>query len=284
LSTILKNTSMKQIFGILVSLFYGIFTAQTISGKIISKENNEPIPFARIGIENENFGAIADENGNYSIDLTNVDRNKNLTVQIGGFVNFSQSIQKIINGNHTIFLNEKVVGIHEVFLNPKKYYEKNWGTNAKTKKIQFGFNPARSKEDKSKEFGLAFNNNKKVKLQKINLNIVNLKTDKPLLMSFNVYSKKDGFPDKSLLNENLTVELTEDKIKDGIFSFDVSDKNVWINKQDFFVTVQVMNGFDGWIYLSGAMFKTVYYRNFYGPWLKKTIAQPALNIDVKIEK
>mgnify|MGYP007115117439 CR=1 FL=1 len=28
----------------------------------------------------------------------------------------------------------------------------------------------------------------------------------------------------------------------------------------------------------------VYYRNFYGPWLKKTIAQPALNIDVKIEK
>ncbi|WPC10575.1 hypothetical protein LEQ04_07435 [Riemerella anatipestifer] len=72
-----------------------------------------------------------------------------------------------------------------------------------------------------------------MKLQKINLNIVNLKTDKPLLMSFNVYSKKDGFPDKSLLNENLTVELTEDKIKDGIFSFDVSDKNVWINKQDF---------------------------------------------------
>ncbi|WPC10574.1 carboxypeptidase-like regulatory domain-containing protein [Riemerella anatipestifer] len=115
---------MKQIFGILVSLFYGIFTAQTISGKIISKENNEPIPFARIGIENENFGAIADENGNYSIDLTNVDRNKNLTVQIGGFVNFSQSIQKIINGNHTIFLNEKVVGIQEVFLNPKNIMKK----------------------------------------------------------------------------------------------------------------------------------------------------------------
>ena len=61
---------MKQIFGILTLLFYGIFTAQTINGKIISRENNEPIPYARIGIENENFGAIADENGNYSIDLT----------------------------------------------------------------------------------------------------------------------------------------------------------------------------------------------------------------------
>ena len=275
---------MKQTFGIFTILFYGILTAQTINGKIISKENNEPIPFARIGIENENFGAIADENGNYSIDLTNIDRNKNLTVQIGGFINFSQSIQNFIDGNHTISLNEKVVEIQEVVLNPKKYYEKNWGTNAKTKKVQFGFNPARSKEDKSKEFGVDFNNNKNIKLQKINLNIVDLKTDKPLLINFNIYSKKDGLPDISLLNENLTIELTKDKIKDGTFSFDVSDKNVWINKQDFFVTMQVMNGFDGWIYLSGAMFKNVYYRNFYGPWLKKTIAQPALNIDLKIEK
>jgi hypothetical protein len=90
-----------------------------------------------------------------------------LTVQIGGFINFSQSIQNFIDGNHTISLTEKVVEIQEVILNPKKYYEKNWGTNAKTTKVQFGFNPARSKEDKSKEFGVNFSNNKKVKLQKL---------------------------------------------------------------------------------------------------------------------
>ena len=118
---------MKQIFGIFTILLYGILNAQTINGKIISKENNEPIPFARIGIENENFGAIADEKGNYSIDLTNVDQNKNITVQVGGFENFSQSVQNFISGNHIISLNEKVVDIQEVKLNPKRYSEKKLG-------------------------------------------------------------------------------------------------------------------------------------------------------------
>lgn len=275
---------MKETFRVLILFFCGILSAQTINGRIISKENNQPIAFARIGIENENFGVIADENGIYSIDLTNIDRNKKIIVQIGGFVDYSQSVNNFLNGNHTISLSEKVVEIQEVVLNPKKYTEKNWGTNAKSKKVQFGFNPARSKEDKSKEFGVDFKNNKKLKIQKININVVDFKSDKPLLLSFNIYSKKDGLPDKSLLTDNLTVELTKDKIKSETFTFDISDKNVWINKQDFFVTMQVLNGFDGWIYLSGAMFKTVYYRNFYGSWLKKTIAQPALNIDVKIEK
>lgn len=141
---------MSKLFKFLAIIFCGILNAQTINGKIISKENNSAIPFARIGIENENFGAIADEKGNYSIDLTNVDQNKNITVQVGGFENFSQSVQNFISGNHIISLNEKVVDIQEVKLNPKRYSEKNWGTNAKTKKVQFGFNPARTKEDKSK--------------------------------------------------------------------------------------------------------------------------------------
>ncbi|WES97115.1 carboxypeptidase-like regulatory domain-containing protein [Chryseobacterium arthrosphaerae] len=275
---------MSKLFKLLAIIFCGILNAQTINGKIISKENNSAIPFARIGIENENFGAIADEKGNYSIDLTNVDQNKNITVQVGGFENFSQSVQNFISGNHIISLNEKVVDIQEVKLNPKRYSEKNWGTNAKTKKVQFGFNPARTKEDKSKEFGVYFNNNKKLKIQKININIVNLKTDKPLLISFNVYSEKNGLPDNSLLSENLTVQLTEADIKAGTFTFDISKRNVWISKQNFFVSMQVINNFDGWIYLSGALFKTVYYRSYYDRWEKRTIAQPSLNIDVKIEK
>lgn len=126
---------MKQIFGIFTILLSGILNAQTINGKIISKENNETIPFARIGIENENFGAIADENGNYSIDLTNIDRNKNLTIQIGGFINFSQSIQNFINGNHTISLTEKVVEIQEVILNPKNIMKKIGGQMQKLQKF-----------------------------------------------------------------------------------------------------------------------------------------------------
>ena len=87
---------MKQIFGIFTILLYGILNAQTINGKIISKENNEPIPFARIGIENENFGAIADEYGNFSIDLTNVSRNNFIIVEYGGYQSFKDKVENFI--------------------------------------------------------------------------------------------------------------------------------------------------------------------------------------------
>jgi hypothetical protein len=34
-------------------------------------------------------------------------------------------------------------------------------------------------------------------------------------MRYSIYSEKNGFPDKNILDEEITVELTEDMIKDG---------------------------------------------------------------------
>lgn len=276
---------MKTQFSTIFFFIFGIINSQIINGKIISKENNEPIPFAKIGINNENIGSSADENGNFSIDLTNISRDNFIIIEYVGYQTFKNKVDNFINSkNHIITLQENIFNIQEVVINPKKYVNKNWGTNAKSKKILLGFNPARSKEDKSKEFGVLFSNSKKIKIDKINLNIIDIKTDVPILLNFNVYSKDEKFPGQSLADETLSVVLTKDKIINETFTFDVSDKNIWIDKQDFFVTVQVMNAFDGWMYLSGALLKSVYYRKFYGPWTKLTAAGPAINIDVKIEK
>lgn len=275
---------MKTILSSALLLILSHMNAQIITGKILSDEN-KPVPYARIGVDQENLGAIADEAGNYSIDLTNTDKSKMITVQMGGYVNFNQKVEDFIQArNHDILLREKITELQPVAINPKKYVNKNWGTTAKTKKILFGYNPARTKEDQSKELAVLFNNSKKIKLQKINLNVVDIKTDQPILLTFNVYSKNDKLPGQSIITEDLSVELTKDQIVDNTFSFDVSDKNIWVDKQDFFVSMQVMNGFDGWIYLSGALLKSMYYRKFYSPWMKTTIAGPAIHIDLKVEK
>ena len=103
---------MKQIFRILTLLFYGIFTAQTINGKIVSRENNEPIPFARIGIEKSEYGTTADENGNFSIDLANKDKNQKIKIEVGGYESYSNSVENfLLENNKTFFLSEKVVNI-----------------------------------------------------------------------------------------------------------------------------------------------------------------------------
>jgi len=276
---------MKSKFIYFLFLFSTIINAQIINGKIISNETKQSIPFAKIGVDNEIIGAIADENGNYSIDLTNISKDNFIIVEYGGYQTFKSKIDDFINSkNHIIPLKEKVHTIEEVVINPKKYLNKNWGTNAKSKKILFGFNPARTKEDKSKEFGVLFTNSKKVKIDKINLNIVDIKTDKPIVLDFNIYSRDGKFPSQSIINQKLSIVLTKEKIINNTFTFDISDLNIWVDKQDFFISVQVMNGFDGWLYLSGALMKSVYYRNFYGPWTKLTVAGPAINIDVKVEK
>ena len=75
----------------------------------------------------------------------------------------------------------------------------------------------------------------------------------------------------------------QDAIKDT-FSFDISRYNVNVANEDFFVTVQILDGEDNWIYVSGALFKSIYYKKYYGKWTKSTSAGPAINIDVKVEK
>lgn len=265
-------------------LSFGLFNSQIINGKVISKENNQPIPFAKIGVENENHGATANEYGNYTIDLTNVNREKSIIVEISGYKKYAENIDKFINAkNYDIILEDKYIEIPEVIISPKKYIDKNWGINSKNKNINFGFNPSKSK-DYSLEFGTFFTNKKKVKIEKINLNLNEYKLEKPLVVKFNIYSSENGLPKNSLTNEDLVVSVKKDMIVDRTFSFDVSEKHLNIANQDFFVTIQILDGEDNWIYISGALFKTIYYRKYYGKWTKSTQAGPAINIDVKVEK
>ncbi|WP_226065074.1 carboxypeptidase-like regulatory domain-containing protein [Kaistella polysaccharea] len=275
---------MKIKYGIFFALINFFLNAQIINGKIQAKIDKEPISFARVGILDENFGVISNGNGEFSIDLTNVDKKKNLVVQFGGYENYSIKIQNINSKNFEISLNEKVQNIQAVILKKQKFTEKNWGSNSHSQKILFAYYPERTNEDKSKEIAVYFGNNKKVKINKINVNVAELKADQPLQISFNIYSLKDKLPFESIVSENLTAILTNDKIKDGVFTFDISDRDIWVEKEDFFVSMQVLNSFGGYLFLSGSLFHTFYKRDFYSKWDKMSIAEPSINIDVKILK
>lgn len=216
----------------LTLLFLSIFcisNSQVITGKILSSESKQAIAYARIGVDGENIGAIANETGIYKIDLTNVDKSKQVTVQLGGYYPFEQSVQNFINSaNHNITLKEKVTDIAEVNLSPKIYENKNWGINTKAKKVGFWYNSNdNSNGNWREEIAISFSNKKKVKIEKINLNVNQFETDKPVLLNFNIYSEDKNRPGKSILDKVLTVELSKDKIKDGTFTYDISDESIW---------------------------------------------------------
>lgn len=267
---------------LLLSGIYGY--AQVISGTVFSSEENKPIPYVKIGVEKETSGTISDENGQFSIDLSQADKTHKIRIEVAGFENYTTSVLDFIkNNDQKIFLKEKVKNIQEVKLTPKKFVDKNWGVNTKTKHVLYSVNPELRREDFLGETALEFNASKRSKIKNINLNVANYQSDRPVVMRYVIYSEKNGFPDQNILDEEITVKLTEDMIKSGTFVLDVNDRNIWVQGK-FFIGIQFLKEFEGKVTISAALFRTGFIRKFYGNWEKMTLAAPAINIDVKVDK
>ncbi|MFP8893290.1 MULTISPECIES: carboxypeptidase-like regulatory domain-containing protein [Chryseobacterium] len=260
------------------------FHAQVVSGTIVSKNENQPIPYVKIGIEKKSTGTISDEKGKFSIDLSNTDPLQKIKIEVPGYDLYQETIQDFKKyDQQKIFLTEKTKNIKEITIKPKKLVDKNWGVNTKTKSVIYSVNPEFDKKSFLGETALEFNAKKRSKLKNINLNIASYVSTEPVLMRYSIYSEKNGFPDKNILEEEITVKLTEDMIKDGTYTLDVSDRNIWLQGK-FFIGIQFLKDFDGRIKISAALFRTGFIREFYGDWQKMTIAAPAINIDVKMDK
>lgn len=275
---------MKKINFLLLVLmvFYG--QAQTISGMVISKEENIPVSYARIGVEKENTGVISDKNGNFSIDLSKSDRSATVKIEVAGYETYTETVRAFSELNaQKIYLKEKVKNIQEVKITPKKLVDKNWGVNTKTKHVMYSVNPGFNGNNFLGETALEFSTNKRAKIKNIHLNIASYQSDGPVIMRYSIYDENNGLPGNSILNDEIIVELTADKIKDGTFTLDVDDRNIWV-QGTFFIGIQFLKKFEGKINISAALFRAGFIREFYGDWKKMSIAAPAINIDVKVDK
>lgn len=275
---------MKKLSVLSFILMVCAINAQVISGTIISKNENQPIPYVKIGVEKKTTGTISDGKGNFSIDLSQSDPQQKIKIEVPGYDSYVETVENFKKHNQQkIFLNEKTKNIKEVTIKAKKLVDKNWGVNTKTKSVTYFVNPAMGKKDFLGETALEFNTKKRSKIKNIHLNIARYNSTEPVLMRYSIYSEKNGLPDKNILDEEITIALTEDMIKDGTFTLDVNERNIWVQGK-FFVGIQFLKEFDGNIKISAALFRTGFIREFYGDWMKMSIAAPAINIDVKVDK
>lgn len=276
---------MKIKLSIIILFSFVFFKSQIISGKILNKQG-ESISNARIGIENTNIGDISDKNGNYEINLENINQDEYLKVIVNEYLPFKTKVKDWINSNHNILLTEKIINIEPVVINPKKYKFKNLGTT-KLKGAYCGYN-SENKNRLFQEYAIKIKNNKNLKIKKINVNISTFDVEGRATLFFDVQNSTNGFPDdsKTLSNETLSLTISKDDIKDNKISLDVSDKNIWTN-EDFFITVRVNEDLKGKLYFAGNIFafsKETYYRNYFDKWQKFSSGEPSINVDVQIEK
>lgn len=59
--------------------------SQTINGIVKNGDKNNLVGVV-IGIEGESIGDVTDENGSFKINLTEVDKTKNLIAYLGGWI------------------------------------------------------------------------------------------------------------------------------------------------------------------------------------------------------
>lgn len=259
------------------------FQAQTISGTVISKDDNHPIPYAKIGIVNSNYGIQADENGKFQIKLDDISKDKELIVAVAGYKQFRSSVEDFVKTNpHNIYLYEKVTNIQEVVMTPKNYKNKNLGVNSKSKSIMFTPNMEKG-NSVVEETAVEFSSNKKLKITKINMNFSRFESTTPIKVRYTVYDEKDGKPNNLILENDIIATISKDNLQDWTFSIDVSKEKIWLQGK-FFVGIQFIGQSSGKVALSGALFRSGYYRSFYGNWEKIGMAAPAINIDVKVQK
>ena len=266
-------------------MFSTFYYSQKTSG-IVLNDSGKPIYGVRVGIENDDNGDYSDKNGEFSLDFANINQNQNLKVYESGFQLYETKISNFLKSNKTIILKEKIIEIEPVFINPKKYKLKNYGTS-NSKRVYSGYD-SENRNKIFREYAIKVENKKRLKIKNINVNILSFKFDGTATLFFDIQNSKEGFPDdsQSLTNEKLALTFTEKDIVNNKLTLNVSDKNIWTN-QDFFVTVRVNEDFKGKLYFGGNIFafsKNTYYRNYFGMWNKFSVGEPSINVDVLVEK
>ena len=207
----------------LLLVFTNLLSAQ-IKGVVID-ENNKPIPYVNIWIENENIGTTSEEDGSFKIDLK--DENKHLIFSAIGFET------KILKPFETkdVILKSTSINLEDVVINKKSsneekeigYYESS-GFRFHMAYFVDGILFKIAKEDLEKfpfVKELKFKTLSKISNAKIRLYLVEI--------------NKDGTPSDNLLSDELIIDVKKGSRKNLI---DLSAKKIAIPENGFYVVFE----------------------------------------------
>ncbi|CAM3195447.1 carboxypeptidase-like regulatory domain-containing protein [Elizabethkingia anophelis] len=263
-------------------IFSNSLFSQDITGRLLSKDMN-PIQQVVVGVEGKNVGAISNDKGIFSINLSNQSLKNNIIITANGYESYKISIEDFIKqSNHDIILNERVIEIPEVNISSKRYILKNWGNN-NINRAYTSFDSNKSKQI-MREIAVKFDNKKPIRINKINVGLFDYTFEDSITLIFNVYNSINKLPGETLSPRMLKVVISKNDIKNKTISIDVSKYNIWTNS-DFYVSMRVADDFKGKLQLGGNIYaftKDTYYRYFYDNWNKYSMGVPAINVDIQI--
>lgn len=201
-------------------------TAQLIKGRVVDAETNQPVAFASVGVLRREAGTVADEQGNFQLDLTRQHPSDSLKISMIGYQPYAVTVaefrQQAGQGNGWFSLKPKTRQLQEVVIKPRKTKTLIAGNTTNSRIMSAGF----ASNDLGSEVGtvLRYNKKKPGRLENVNFNLAYNSYDQ-VLFRVNLYAFKNGRIGENLLKEPLYLETSQEN---GTLTLDLSDKDIVI--------------------------------------------------------
>lgn len=248
---------------------------------LIYDENNRPVKYANIGILDGTEGTVTDTNGLYSLTISSYLENDIIKISSIGYEDLEIPVKDFINQHKKIYLLSRVmktVNIEEVVLESHKPKTKVLGIKSNSNNIRIGFKNGVL----GQEIGTLIKNKNKIKLQKLNVNILE-SSFKNTPFRINIYKINPDGNYQNILKDNILLNINNsDDFKTK--SLDLSEYKI-ILEGDFLITLELLdNKENGELYFSGSVFSKGLMRKTSQSKFVETTINPSINIDVSVLK
>lgn len=220
---------------LLLFLYIPILTvAQTnFHGTIINKSTKQIVPFASVGLMNENIGINADENGSFQLVSNNIKNNDTLIISCIGFQTLKIPAENKSIETHTIELIELETVLNEVVVIGKKYV--NISTLNKFSNCGNNFFGTTGNIIQLAQHFTSPSNNSILKEIKICRFSIPLFAPDKTIFRIRVYEMDTITKEPST---DLTNQIIEVKTRSKFIQLNLEKYNIYIPNKDFFVAIE----------------------------------------------
>jgi hypothetical protein len=218
-------------FLILLFLLCSLSSVAQITATVKNANDQKPIPYVNIWVENENIGVTADENGKFTIAAAS---NSKLIFNALGY---EDKLVKASEINGVVYLIPKVIALGEVVVSRAKKSKENKLGSFKLKRFNSYYGSADNYPYIVARF---FPNETNISETPFIKSIMpycksDIKDAKFKVRIFE--AKKDGLPGNELVNENIIVNLKKGSSKPVI---DISKYNIDFPEYGLFIGLEFM--------------------------------------------
>jgi len=212
----------------------GIYNA-----KITDALTKEGIPFASIGVKGKNIGTVADEKGNFELNMLKCDEDDTLKISAIGYRTKAFTVSEARQSMSKIILLEPLpIKLEEVVITSKKVKRKVLGTSKYSTRNCTAFMGTNGNWKGEEAAIRAFNQKgRSVFIEDFNFYIIQNKYEDSLVFRLMLYSvNAKNLPGETFLKRPIIFKTA---VKQGIVNIDLRKYNIIYN-DDFFISLECL--------------------------------------------